>query len=256
MRAAATSQYLVANVTITPGQAITPDMLSVASVKLGEAESLYISSAEGVKPGSVARGTIPSGNLISHSNVATEADKNLRVISIALDTPVPSTVAAGSIADVWITEVDNRIDFASDKPLAESSDSTTATGAETGAVTGTDAAAAAPSAAAPDAAGATNTDAATGASPSPTEAAASPAAVPSESGPPSPSSQSNDGSKATQHSATQRVTVTVISVTKSQGLMTGSQVLEVSCKVADVPALIGAISSDAKLTIVAQAAGK
>ncbi|WP_426562243.1 SAF domain-containing protein [Angustibacter sp. McL0619] len=90
--------------TLTPGDALTTDDLTVVRVRLGSGAGAYLAAAAGSTPpaGAVVLRAVPAGELVARSAVGDRAQVDLRPVAVSIEPEVAERLAPGVMVDVWV----------------------------------------------------------------------------------------------------------------------------------------------------------
>lgn len=106
-----TPVYL-ARSTLSVGDVVRSGDLTLAQVRLGEADSRYVTGGAIPDDGFVVTRTVLKGELVPQSAVATDATVGVSAIVVASTSTLPESVEAGSLIDVWSAQVQEDGTFA------------------------------------------------------------------------------------------------------------------------------------------------
>jgi Flp pilus assembly protein CpaB len=109
-RVSATTRVLVARESIPVGQDLTADSVLSVEVRLGETETLYVSSPDQVPAGSTALRSVQAGEMIPLSAIGQGGGADLRPVVIPVDRSVADSVAPGRPVEIWRTSAEERDD--------------------------------------------------------------------------------------------------------------------------------------------------
>ncbi|WNB86382.1 hypothetical protein [Cellulomonas sp. ATA003] len=102
--AEASTPVYVARGTLTPGEPIGAEQVSVAEVRLGAAEAdHYLPATDPLPAGVVAVRAVGEGELLPRAAVATATDLDVRPVAVPVTDPPSTGVAEGALVDVWVT---------------------------------------------------------------------------------------------------------------------------------------------------------
>lgn len=87
---------------LTPGTVLEEQDLQVVRVHVADLQDLYLRPEDGPDDGAVAVRTVGEGELVPVSAVGRAEDTSLRPVSIPTGAAAAATLAAGSLADVWV----------------------------------------------------------------------------------------------------------------------------------------------------------
>ena len=106
-----TPVYL-ARSTLSVGDVVHDGDLTVAHVRLGEADTRYVPNGGIPDDGLVVLRTVLKGELLPQSAVATDAAVNVSALVVGSASTLPESVEAGSLIDVWSAKVQDDGSFA------------------------------------------------------------------------------------------------------------------------------------------------
>ncbi|AWB85831.1 SAF domain-containing protein [Mycetocola zhujimingii] len=106
-----TGVYL-ARTTLNVGDVIQPGDLTVAAVRLGEADARYVTDGSIPEEGFTVLRTVLKGELVPQSAVGTDASVGVSALVVGSTSMLPESVEAGSLVDVWIAKVEDDGTFA------------------------------------------------------------------------------------------------------------------------------------------------
>jgi hypothetical protein len=101
-----TVPFYVASHPLTAGDDIDEGDVHIVQIRLDGADQLYLSAAQPVPQGLVARGTLAEGELVSLSAVGTRAEVGVAPVAVPVDTLLSSAVRKGALVDIWVAEAD------------------------------------------------------------------------------------------------------------------------------------------------------
>lgn len=96
-----TVPVLVAQRTLTPGQALGPGDVSVARVRIPGGQARYV-PGPAAPAGLVVLRLVPSGELVARSAVGSREQVDLRPVSVPVGQDVAAALGAGVLVDVWV----------------------------------------------------------------------------------------------------------------------------------------------------------
>ena len=106
-----TPVYL-ARSTLSVGDVVRDGDLTVASVRLGDADARYVAGGSIPDDGLVVLRTVLKGELVPQSAVGTDAAVSVSAIVVGSTSTLPESVEAGSLIDVWSAKVQDDGTFA------------------------------------------------------------------------------------------------------------------------------------------------
>ena len=106
-----TPVYL-ARSTLSVGDVVHDGDLTLASVRLGDADTQYVAGGSIPDDGLVVLRTVLKGELIPQSAVGTDATVSVSAIVVGSTSTLPESVEAGSLIDVWSAKVQDDGTFA------------------------------------------------------------------------------------------------------------------------------------------------
>ncbi|PWC07395.1 SAF domain-containing protein [Mycetocola zhujimingii] len=106
-----TGVYL-ARTTLNVGDVIQPGDLTVAAVRLGEADARYVTDGSIPEEGFTVLRTVLKGELVPQSAVGTDASVGVSALVVGSISMLPESVEAGALVDVWIAKVEDDGTFA------------------------------------------------------------------------------------------------------------------------------------------------
>lgn len=137
--AQATTGVYAATSALGAGSTLVAGDVGVVQVRLGDVDlRAYVPASEPLDPTWVALRAVGPGELVPRSALGRSADLADRPVTLPLPGPVPSGIAEGALADVWVTwPVEGSVaDGSTDRPepelLVEAAEVATVTGPGTG----------------------------------------------------------------------------------------------------------------------------
>jgi hypothetical protein len=106
-----TPVYL-ARTTLSVGDVVQDGDLTLAHVRLGDADTRYVTDGGIPQEGLVVTRTVLKGELIPQSAVATDAAVSVSPLVLGSTSTLPESVEAGSLIDVWSAQVQDDGTFA------------------------------------------------------------------------------------------------------------------------------------------------
>lgn len=106
-----TPVYL-ARSTLSVGDVVHDGDLTLASVRLGDADTRYVAGGSIPDDGLVVLRTVLQGELIPQSAVGTDATVSVSAIVVGSTSTLPESIEAGSLIDVWAAKVQDDGTFA------------------------------------------------------------------------------------------------------------------------------------------------
>ncbi|WP_258802664.1 hypothetical protein [Pseudarthrobacter sp. NS4] len=112
-----TTEVYAARDGIGVGEALTPENVVRAKVRLGEAEQHYIPVESGLPEGVVAVQRIGKDHLVPRGSLG-EVDKlDRKPVALTIDETLPSQAVEGARVDVWVAQPDAKNGFSEPKLL-------------------------------------------------------------------------------------------------------------------------------------------
>lgn len=106
-----TGVYL-ARTTLNVGDVIQAGDLTVATVRLGDADARYVTDGSIPEEGFTVLRTVLKGELVPQSAVGTDASVGVSALVVGSTSLLPESVEAGSLVDVWVAKVEDDGTFA------------------------------------------------------------------------------------------------------------------------------------------------
>lgn len=106
-----TGVYL-ARTTLNVGDVIRAGDLTVATVRLGDADARYVTDGSIPEEGFTVLRTVLKGELVPQSAVGTDASVGVSALVVGSTSLLPESVEAGSLVDVWVAKVEDDGTFA------------------------------------------------------------------------------------------------------------------------------------------------
>jgi len=113
-------QVYAARSTLTPGDRIAADDLSVRSVRLGELRAKYLGAGEIPSGGFVVTRAVPVGELVPASSVGNPAGVRVASVVVTVRGELARSIAASLVVDVWSAAVTENNDFGPPSVLVSS----------------------------------------------------------------------------------------------------------------------------------------
>ncbi|GAB5077701.1 hypothetical protein [Arthrobacter sp. AD-310] len=129
-----TTEVYAAREGIAVGEALTPENVVRARVRLGDTEQHYIPVASGLPEGVVAVQRVAKDQLVPRASLGRVDELDRKPVALTITETLPSQAVAGSRIDVWVAQPDAKNGFSEPKLLlpgaeiAEVSDGSTALG--------------------------------------------------------------------------------------------------------------------------------
>lgn len=129
-----TTEVYAAREGIAVGEALTPENVVRARVRLGDTEQHYIPVASGLPEGVVAVQRVGKDQLVPRASLGRVDELDRKPVALTITETLPSQAIAGSRVDVWVAQPDAKNGFSEPKLLlpgaeiAEVSDGSTALG--------------------------------------------------------------------------------------------------------------------------------
>lgn len=98
----------VTNRTLTAGQPLGPDDVSVARVRLGAGQARYLSATGDLPGAAVVTRRVPAGELLPVSAVGARHQVDLRPVTVPLPAQAAAGLQPGVLVDVWVAARDER----------------------------------------------------------------------------------------------------------------------------------------------------
>jgi len=112
-----TTEIYVARDDIAVGEALTPESVVRAKVRLGETEQHYIPVAAGLPEGAVAVQRIGKDQLVPRASLGEVDELDRKPVALAIDQALPSQAVEGARVDVWVAQPDAKNGFSEPKLL-------------------------------------------------------------------------------------------------------------------------------------------
>lgn len=109
--------------TITPGTPVTEQNLVVTQIRASDVQDRYLMASEGMPLGQVSLRVLGAGEFVPRAAIGDVAAMEHRPISIPVGSDLSSTVAVGSLVDLWFVPDTSRnatVDFTQDDPPSQS----------------------------------------------------------------------------------------------------------------------------------------
>jgi hypothetical protein len=95
--------------TLTPGERVAPEDLEIVQVALGASTAVYLAPpADGLAAGTVARRTVPKGELLPKAAVGDAGASDVTTVVVRSAVDVPASVSTGSAIDVWAAPLEDK----------------------------------------------------------------------------------------------------------------------------------------------------
>ncbi|TLM85637.1 hypothetical protein FDW83_04505 [Pseudarthrobacter sp. NamE2] len=112
-----TTEVYAARDAIAVGEALTPENVVRAKVRLGETEQHYIPVAAGLPEGVVAVQRIGKDQLVPRASLGEVDELDRKPVALAIDQALPSQAVEGARVDVWVAQPDAKNGFSEPKLL-------------------------------------------------------------------------------------------------------------------------------------------
>lgn len=106
-----TTEVYAAGEDIGVGEALTPDNLVRARVRLGATEEHYLPVQKGFPEGVVAVQRIGKDQLVPRANLGEVDGLDRKPVALAIDQALPSQAVEGARVDVWVAQPDAKNGF-------------------------------------------------------------------------------------------------------------------------------------------------
>jgi hypothetical protein len=107
-----TTPVYLARSTLSVGDVVRDGDLTLAHVRLGDADARYVTAGSIPTDGFVVLRTVLKGELVPESAVATDAAVQVSAIVVGSTSTLPESIEAGSLIDVWSAKVQEDGGFA------------------------------------------------------------------------------------------------------------------------------------------------
>lgn len=112
-----TTEVYTARGPIAVGEKLTPENVNRVKVRLGDAESHYVTAESGLPEGLVAVQRIGQDQLLPRESLGQLDALNRKPVAITIDETLPEQAMAGSRVDAWVALPDTRNGFSEPKLL-------------------------------------------------------------------------------------------------------------------------------------------
>ncbi|WP_411373728.1 hypothetical protein ACLH0K_11480 [Arthrobacter sp. MPF02] len=112
-----TTEVYAARDDVAVGEALTPENVVRAKVRLGETEQHYIPVAAGLPEGVVAVQRIGKDQLVPRASLGEVDELDRKPVALAIDQVLPSQAVEGARVDVWVAQPDAKNGFSEPKLL-------------------------------------------------------------------------------------------------------------------------------------------
>lgn len=112
-----TTEVYAARDGIAVGEALTPENVVRARVRLGETEQHYIPAESGLPEGVVAVQRIGKDQLVPRASLGDVDELDRKPVALTISETLPSQAVAGARVDVWVAQPDAKNGFSEPKLL-------------------------------------------------------------------------------------------------------------------------------------------
>ncbi len=101
-----TTDVYAAKEPLLPGQEVTTSEVMVRAVQLDEALGAYITTSQGLQPGTYVLRAVQPGELVPSDSLGTAQEALDKTVSVPVDPAAASALRVGNIVDVWVSRRD------------------------------------------------------------------------------------------------------------------------------------------------------